>query len=191
MRLFIGVELPDSARDAAAAAGEDLRRRVSPLAPRAEIRWVEPANLHVTLWFIGETRDPAVESLLGVMRTPFETAAFELQFARFGAFPENGRPRVLWMGVAQGCEQLTSVHAEVRNRLVALDYEPERRSFSPHLTLARVKDMHPSDAPRVRKALASASPVLDPFPADHVTLFCSHTSPRGARYESLLRVPLR
>jgi 2'-5' RNA ligase len=85
---------------------------------------------------------------------------------------------------------LISLYGELRDRLVQLGYEAERRPFSPHLTVARVKDMNRADIPPVRAALAQASAALDPFTAASVTLFRSHTSPSGARYESLLRVPL-
>jgi 2'-5' RNA ligase len=191
MRLFIGVALPDSARKEAAAACERLKQRTRRAAPRAQIRWVEPANLHVTLWFLGETKEAAADAVRSALDSGFAVAPFDLQLARFGAFPETGSPRVLWMDVARGREQLVSLYLAIRDRLATLGFEPERRGFSPHLTLARVKDISRSDAPVVRKVLGSASPSLSTFTADAVTLFRSYTSPHGARYESLLRVPLK
>lgn len=191
MRLFIGVALPDFAKQEAAAACERVKRQIQRAAARAAIRWVEPENLHVTLWFLGETKDEAADAVRAALHLPLTIPSFDLQLARFGAFPEKGSPRVLWMSVARGREQLVSLYGEIRDRLRPLGYEPERRSFSPHLTVARVKDISGSDAPAVRKVLAAASPALSTFVADAAVLFRSHTSPHGARYESLLRVPLK
>lgn len=191
MRLFIGVALPAAAKDQAAAACETVRQRTQRAAPRAQIRWVDPANLHLTLWFLGETKDDAAAAVRSALDSAFGIAPFDLEFARLGAFPETGSPRVLWMDVVRGREHLIALYSEIRDRLVLLGFEPERRSFSPHLTLARVKDISRSDVPAVRKVLGSATAALGAFKADAVTLFRSYTSPHGARYESLLRVPLR
>jgi 2'-5' RNA ligase len=168
-----------------------LRRRVDRAAPRSEIRWLEPANLHVTLWFIGEIPAAAVDPLAAALHAPFAGGVFELRFAGFGAFPESGSPRVIWLGIERGRTELVSLYAQVRDRLGPLGYEPERRPFAPHLTVARVKEVKRSDVLTLRKLLASAETGLDPARADSVTLFRSHTSPHGARYESLLRVPLK
>jgi 2'-5' RNA ligase len=88
-------------------------------------------------------------------------------------------------------EPLVALYAELAQRLPALGFDPERRAYSPHLTIARVKEIRAADAAAVRRALSTVR-----FPAaegevQHLTLFRSRLSPKGSQYEALLRVPLR
>ena len=73
MRLFIGVELPEAVKESAAEQLRDVQERVRRAAPAAAIRWVEPANLHVTLWFIGEVEDARAAALTAALQPPFGT----------------------------------------------------------------------------------------------------------------------
>jgi 2'-5' RNA ligase len=150
---------------------------------------VEPANLHITLWFIGDLADARLAQFRAAASEPFRTRAFELQFGLPGLFPPAGAPRVLWIGIDSGVEHLRSLHDELQPRMVALGFEPEHRAYAPHLTIARIKDIRRSDAALLRNALDLP---VERFAADvgAVTLFRSHTSPTGAQYEPLLRVPL-
>ena len=191
MRLFIGVELPDGVKKMAAEQLDDVMQRVRRAAPSASIRWVEPANLHITLWFIGEVDERRAAALRSAVEPAFVTPRFDLRLEGLGAFPPSGPPRVIWIGVAAGREPLVRLHGEIHDRLVPLGYEPEARAFSPHLTVARVKDIRRGDARAVRGVLAAHPVVLDGFTHPAVTLFRSRTSPKGAQYERLLRVPLK
>jgi 2'-5' RNA ligase len=95
----------------------------------------------------------------------------------------------LWIGLTAGVDHLRSLYAELARRLAPLGLEPERREYSPHLTIARIKDVQRRDALAVRNAVATP---MDAFVTgvSAVTLFRSRLSPKGARYEALLRVPL-
>jgi RNA 2',3'-cyclic 3'-phosphodiesterase len=191
MRLFIGVELPDAVKKMAADQLDAVRQRVGRAAPSASIRWVEPANLHITLWFIGEVDDTRAAAVRSALEPAFATRRFDLRLEGLGAFPPGGPPRVIWIGVRSGGEPLAALHAELGGRLARLGYEPEARAFSPHLTVARVKEIGGGEAKAVRAVLADHRVALDACAQPAVTLFRSRTSPKGARYESLLRVPLR
>ncbi len=190
MRLFIGIELSGILRDPAAAAASRLRRAVEVAVPRASIRWVPPANLHITVWFLGGVDDEPVGRLFERLRPSLETPGFGITLAGAGAFPSSGRPRALWLGVAAGGDSLRAIHRELADRLQPLGFEPERRPYAPHLTVARVKDVGRADALALRRALED----LDVAPAaaniGHVTLFRSEPSAGGQRYTSVLRVPL-
>jgi 2'-5' RNA ligase len=191
MRLFIGVELPDAVKEMAAKQLDDVKERVRKAAPSAAIRWVEAANLHITLWFIGEVDETRADALRSSMQPPFATPRFDVKLEGLGAFPPGGTPRVIWIGMTAGREPLVALHGEIRDRLAPLGYEPEARPFSPHLTVARVKDIRAGGAKAVRAVLASQPVVLERYTQAAVTLFRSRTSPKGAQYESLLRVPLK
>ena len=190
MRLFIGIELSPEVRHAVAGAAEACRKRVARAAPRASVRWVEPGNLHVTLWFLGEVAEANAMPLQEVLAEPFRTPAFRISLQGFGTYPPTGSPRVIWIGLGDGREPLVEVHRELGERLPALGFEPEKRAYSPHLTLARVKEIRSADAIALRSALGKAR-ALGSFDAPFVTLFRSRLSPKGSQYESLLRVPLK
>jgi 2'-5' RNA ligase len=119
------------------------------------------------------------------------TPAFELHLAGFGAFPPAGSPRVLWLGVTEGVAELARAHTEVGERLAPWGFAPEGRAYSAHLTIARLKDP-PRGATRLalRHAVAAESCDAGRCRVDALTVFRSRTSPHGASYEALLRVPL-
>jgi len=190
MRLFVGVEIDERVRAAAAEAAEDLRSRLKRSRADVRARWVEPENLHVTVWFIGEVKDDRAEEIQRTLQPRCSTPAFELGLRGLGAFPPSGPPRVFWLGVTSGAESMARVYGEVRDRLVGIGFEAETRPYSPHVTIARVKDLGPGAARPVRDALAAVPADCGSCRVATVTLFRSHLSPKGSRYEPLLRVPL-
>jgi 2'-5' RNA ligase len=194
MRLFIGIELPPAARADLARIGDGCRRRILRQAPRARLRWIPEDNLHLTLWFLGDVDEPRASRLMDVLRQPFRTAPFTARLTGLGAYPPAGDPRVIWQGIDDGREGLRSLYAELAERLPALGFDPENRPYSPHVSLARVKDVPRSEAPALRAVLQpSTGPPPDPvaFEVNALTLFRSRTLPSGSEYQSLLRVPLK
>jgi 2'-5' RNA ligase len=191
LRLFIGIELDDRLRASVNAISERLRERLKRSRLGLDARWVARENLHVTLWFIGEANDERAAAIRTAIGAPFATAAFDLRLAGCGAFPASGPPRVLWIGVSRGADALAAIYGEVGARLVPQGYEPERRPYSAHLTIARVKDMPRGSSGAVRAALAEIPADAGGCRIETVTLFRSHLSPKGSVYEPLVRVPLR
>ena len=191
MRLFLGIELTAGLKPAAERLAATAQTAVDRAAPRAPIRWVSPDNLHITTWFLGEVDDERAQRVHAVLDEPFSTRQFRLQLEGVGTFPPSGRPRVIWIGISQGVESLVALYQELSQRLPALGFEPERRAYTPHLTLARVKEIRAADGAAVRRALNSLRfPAVD-GEVEHLTLFRSRLSPKGAQYEAVLRVPLR
>jgi 2'-5' RNA ligase len=191
MRLFIGIELPDDVKRAAASVADDMRGEIAREASRAVLRWVPPENLHITIWFIGEVDDDRASAIRAVMATPFAVPAFMLRIGGAGTFPPpSGDPRAVWLGLVEGRESLLPIHAEVTERLGTLGFAPEKRPYSPHLTIARVKDIRHREAPAVRGATSRAPREIAACAIGAVTLFRSRTSPKGSQYEAVLRVPL-
>lgn len=194
MRLFIGIELPPAVRADLARIADGHRRRILRHAPRAILRWIPEDNLHITLWFLGDVDEPRAARLLDVLRQPFRTAPFTARLTGRGAYPASGNPRVIWQGVEDGREGLQSLYAELAARLPALGFDTELRPYSPHVSLARVKDVPRAEAAGLRtvvEASAGGPPDPDPFEVDALTLFRSRTLPSGSEYQSLLRVPLK
>jgi 2'-5' RNA ligase len=188
VRLFVGIELDDRVREAAARISESLRRQLS---ERVDARWIAASNLHITLWFIGEIGDARSEELRQVLERPYEVPAFDLEIGGLGAFPPSGPPRVFWLGVAAGLASLRRIHSELAVRLGPLGFEPERRAYSAHVTIARVKSVSRAITNRaLRQMLQTWSAVAGRCRTTHVTVFQSRLSPKGANYEPLLRIPL-
>ncbi len=188
MRLFVAVELSEAVREGAARVARELAEAFGPGAKRA-VSWVTPANMHLTVRFLGETDPRAAEDLVRRMAASFETPAFRLALGGLGAFPRSGPPRVIWLGLTEGAESLLRVHDEIEGRLEGLDVEPEDRAFRAHLTLGRVKA---PPGPAARQAIASIrTDGIGSCDIQEVTLFESRLSPRGAIYTALARGRLR
>ena len=190
MRLFIGVELPDVLKDSVAALASRVRKDIARAAPDAQVRWVPPSNLHITVWFLGEVREPRVEPLVAALTPPLDARSFTLRIGGGGAFPKSGAPRAIWLGLASGREELVAVHEQLRGRLVPIGFAPEARPYSPHLTIARVKDVRPRDARAMRGLLGDIVGDIGQCDVQRATLFVSRPTRTGAEYEPLRRVRL-
>jgi RNA 2',3'-cyclic 3'-phosphodiesterase len=191
VRLFVAAEPSDAVRRAAATCAAQVRCRLESAGAGNGLRWVPAENLHLTVWFLGEVSDPRAAAVVESLAPQMISPAFELQLAGLGAFPPSGPPRVLWIGVTRGVAELARAHDEVGERLAPWGFAPEGRSYSAHLTIARVKDP-PRGAARLafRDALTAERCEAGRCWVDTLTVFRSRTSPHGAAYESLLRVPL-
>lgn len=183
-RFFIGVELSDTVKARAAQTAERLRHT---LGRRATARWIAAENLHITLWFLGQVPDERALAIRSALNTPFTVPRFDLEVQGAGAFPPHGAPRVFWLGIAAGQASLQALHDELAVRLQPLGFEPERRAYSAHLTIARVKECRSRE---IRTLLRDIDAHPGRCQIAAVTLFRSHLSPKGASYEPLLRVPL-
>jgi len=178
-------------RSAAAAAGGQLRAGLASRGLDHGIRWVPEPNLHLTVWFLGEVSDARATVVLESLKAPLPVSPFTLHLAGLGAFPPSGPPRVFWMGVAQGGSELARLHDEIGARLEPWGFRGEGRPYAAHLTLARVKEP-PAPAARavIRQLLRDTAADAGSCRLETLTVFRSRTSPHGAAYEPLLRVPL-
>jgi 2'-5' RNA ligase len=181
LRLFAAVDVPQRAKEAVVGAIGPWRERL----PRG--RWVRPENWHVTVKFLGRTWPRLVDWVGDQLAEAAATIRpFRLGLGGLGAFPSPRRARVLWVGLEDPERSLRALAAAVEQRL-AREFPPEKRPFSAHLTVARFDP--PMPVPGDRDALAGTRVVAAPFRVGHLTLYRSHLSPRGARYEPLERFP--
>lgn len=190
-RIFVGVELEPGVRAAAAAAADALRTELARGDLRVTARWIPQDNLHITLFFIGEVTEQRVEDVRGALAPSFAVPGFDIRLSGLGAFPSSGVPRVFWIGIRSGAEEMGALQAEVNARLASLGCVPEGRPYSAHLTVARVKDLQSrGHASRVRRILGGLEVDAGVSHVSAVTLFRSLVSSKGSTYEPLLRVPL-
>ena len=188
LRLFVALDPPDSTRAALASLQDELRRSAGPHS--REVKWVPAENLHLTLQFLGAVADEALPAVAAaVAAAAAASRPLDLSIQGAGAFPSPRRPRVLWAGLAGALEAAAALVRDLGARLAPLGFPPEARPWSAHLTLGRARD--PRGSPRLAPALLGlAAPPPAPWRSAEVTLFRSHLSPRGPRYEPLARAPL-
>jgi RNA 2',3'-cyclic 3'-phosphodiesterase len=175
IRLFVAIEIPDS-----------VRTRLSLLqggVPGA--RWSAPENFHLTLRFIGQVDEAAandIDDALSVVRNP----AFEISIKGMGEFGGD-EVRALWAGVAP-CPDLVHLAAKIERALQRIGRPAETRKFTPHVTLAYLKDTPP---PRVLEFIAAHN-LFDsgPIPVKSFSLYSSHQTGKASLYRVERTYPL-
>jgi 2'-5' RNA ligase len=133
-RLFIAIEPPPPVLEAVRGAQNHLKRRV----PDGVARWVRPEGVHLTLKFLGDVPLSQLDNLQTALTSA--TAGlrrFSLAVQGVGCFPNNERPRVVWLGLGGDLDALHALQARVEAAVAPLGYPTEKRPFHPHLTLAR------------------------------------------------------
>jgi len=134
LRVFIAVDIEDPL-----LLSRLERMKEALVATGVPMKPVETHNLHITLRFIGEVDRGSVEEIKDRVLSAIVARPFEVELRGLGAFPGPYRPRVVWVGVSRGAEQLTRIHDEIERGLRGLGFRPDRERFVPHITLARVK----------------------------------------------------
>lgn len=175
--MFIALDLPSDAK-------AECTRLVEELRPRApEARYVRPQNFHLTLAFLGDVPRETVPVIASAITDAAGAhPVSETQLRAVGAFPNAGRARVLWVGVADPGE-LGRLAQAIALALQPLGFQPEERPFNAHITVGRLRKPDEVDL----RGLVVA-PV--PIPVKALTLFESHGGSGTARYEPLAVVPL-
>jgi 2'-5' RNA ligase len=181
MRLFTGLDLP-------AGVVHNLDRLLDRLRPAARIQWSPPANLHITTRFIGEWPEDRLDQLRGALAGLPSHATIPVQVRELGFFPNPRSPRVFWAGI-QASADLADLAAQTDQALALVGLQPQGRPFSPHLTLARIKEPVPLQA--LREAIAQL-PSLDfgTFVAERFFLYQSRLSRAGSVYTKLAEFPV-
>lgn len=188
MRLFVAVEIAPAVAAAAAALIERLRERAKRLAPRSRITWVPADRLHVTVRFIGNVDADRADAVGQVLAPPLGQAPFDLTLAGVRSFPPKGPPRVLSSGVTDGREPLVAIEERVSERLARVGIAAEPRPYTPHLTLARVREAGGLRPAALLEATGEAT--LGTTTVEAITLFESRLSPTGPTYVALQRTSL-
>jgi 2'-5' RNA ligase len=187
MRLFVAVEIDDQARRVAEATAAAL---CAAIGPALKVRWVPAGNMHLTVRFIGHVDDDRVPALVAALTPPLDIPSFDVELGGCGVFPPSGPPRALWIGVIHGVAALASMRDAFDRRLRPLGFEPEARPSTAHLTLARIKDAPKGAGRAVRDALGHVTPPRTRWHVSRATIFQSHLSPRGPRYEPVAHTGL-
>ncbi|HEV3333433.1 MAG TPA: RNA 2',3'-cyclic phosphodiesterase [Bryobacteraceae bacterium] len=181
MRLFTALDLP-------ADVVANLKQLLEKLRPTVRVNWSPPENLHITTKFIGEWPEDRLAELEAALSGLEPREAIPVHIRKVGFFPNPHSPRVFWSGIeAPGLESLA---AATDQATANLGIPAETRPFSPHLTLARIKER--LDLQPLRETIA-ALPSLDfgQFTVDRFFLYQSKLRPTGSVYTKLAEFPFR
>lgn len=185
VRTFIGIDTGSDIRKAAGDVQAALART------GAAVKWADPANLHVTLLFLGDVDDRDLMSVCRIVAKAAQAEKpFPLGIAGVGAFPTPRRPKVIWGGIADGMDSLVRLHTALEQPLFDLGcYRREERAYTPHLTLGRV------DGEEAGHILAAELPKYLTWQGgqttvDEVLVYSSELRRSGPEYTVLGRAPL-
>jgi 2'-5' RNA ligase len=176
IRLFVGLDLPTELRERLAAVGIGL----------PGVHWVPEDNLHLTLRFIGEVHQDVAYDLHDALLT-VRGAPMELAVAGLGVFETGRKPHTLYASVGKS-DPLARLQGKIETALVRAGQEPERRKFTPHITLAKLRD---TPAPRLQPFLAAHALLHEAWTAEHFTLFSSQLGAGDPVYTAEADYPLQ
>jgi RNA 2',3'-cyclic 3'-phosphodiesterase len=181
-KLFVGTRIAVAAANALAGASETLARRARDAG--LDVKWVAPANYHVTLEYLGWTRSEAIVAIGdALVRAVAGTPRFELQVARLGGFASLDRASVVWAGIVDPAP-LVALAGKVAAAMTALGYQTDARPYVPHVTLARLRT--PAAVREV--VLPLAEQMFGGGAIAEVLLYESETKPTGSVYRELRRI---
>ncbi len=188
LRTFVAVEFPSDVITRIARITTYLQTQT----PGKALKWVTPQNLHLTLKFLGDTRESKIPELVHCIQDAFQSQSpFIITIEGLGMYPNASQPRVVWLGI-KDAGKLRQLHHDLAKALKGFDPEPEKRSFSPHLTIARIRQNVSRDVVQQVGETLSQFKVdsLGSFEVQTVQLFKSELTPQGPIYTSLFSLPL-
>ncbi len=185
IRSFIAIDLTPEAR----AGLSDLQNRLKAVLPPKTVRWTALPNIHLTLHFLGDIAASDVEKVTEIVQaTAANFQPFRLRLAGLGCFPNTRRPRIVWAGVNGETRILGELHRRLGEGLRVIDFTPEARPYSPHLTIGRVNDLPPHRLAQLGELLEQerlAVGELARLTVTEIQLIKSDLQPAGPVYTAL------
>jgi len=178
IRAFIALELSDEARD-------ELSRITGVLKDaNADVKWVRPASVHLTLKFLGNIPEEKVQAIAARLKKIADTVPpFKIELDGIGVFPGWNRVRVLWIGVRDPGAHAEDLAAGMEEAMTGEGFEKEKRSFRSHLTIGRVRTAKNKD--KLKDLVTSVTVKPAQSHISRIVLFRSNLTPTGAVYEPL------
>lgn len=183
MRLFVSVDVD--------ALSQGIAEAQERLADASGLSFTDPSQAHVTLKFLDDQPAAAVPDLAAAIGRAVESTAvppFEARLCGLGVFPSPDYIRVVWLGVREGADELTTLHESVESELVTAGLDPADHAFTPHVTLARMDHAGGKDV--VQAALEDEGPDVGSTLVEEVRLTKSTRTSEGPVYETVERFPL-
>ena len=185
MRLFIAIGIE-----------KDIKGKISSIQDKfkqigADIKYVEPENLHYNLKFIGEISEDIIPKIKETLENAVKSfEPFKIHIFGLGAFPSKNYAKVIWIGLKEGKQELIGLANEIDKQLETIGIEKERKSFTPHLTLGRVKSgKNKENLLNVLNKLENED--IGEMKVNKIILFASELTPNGPIYKEIFSVNLR
>jgi len=185
IRLFIAIELPKTVQKEIHTLQNALKKTYQ------DIKWVNPQNIHLTLKFLGYVEKEKIGKIIECLnKLTKEFNAFNISLDRkINAFPEIKYPRVLWVGIDEGKDKVIRINQRLEDELEKIDFKKEEREFTPHLTIARIKNFK-SKQGLIDKLTTLSLEKEQSFNVSKLTLFKSTLTRKGPIYEIEYEVSL-
>ena len=187
VRAFIAIELSPAILNALG----DLQDRLKQDVPPKLVRWVRPQGIHLTLKFLGDVPGAQIAAIAEALQDAcVHHGPFSFSIGGMGCFPNPYRPRVVWVGVDEPSGALARLQRDVERAIGPLGFPPDKRRFSPHLTLGRVKGRDRDAVASLGEYVSRARVRVGEMQAQAVHLMRSELLPGGAVYTELAAAPL-
>jgi 2'-5' RNA ligase len=182
VRCFIAIELTEELKRGLRELQAQLKA-----ASQAPVKWVEPENIHLTLKFLGNVAPGRIEEIAQAMTEAVRgTSPFSLEVKELGVFPNPRRVQIAWVGLGGEVDKLSRLQQRIESGLAKLGFAPENRRFTPHLTLARLRDhATPAERERLGQTIAETEFTGGSFSVDSVKLMKSRLTREGPIYSQL------
>jgi 2'-5' RNA ligase len=181
VRAFLSIDIDDQAL---LSRVEQIQQKLDPQA--AKMKLVEIDNIHFTLYFFGDTPIERIHKIKENLEM-IKIVPFEITISGVGAFPNKRRPRVIWVGVTQNEQQVQDLKLEIDSLLKDIGYQPERRKYTPHATIARVR--HVKDTGKIVNNLEElANESIGTMTVSGFNMMKSTLTPTGPVYDILWNI---
>lgn len=187
VRAFVAIALPQILVERL----KQIQQQLQSGAGGDAVLWTKPAQLHVTLKFLGNVAGDALKNLKYALRHACKgQAPFRLALENPGCFPNTRNPRVIWVGISGELEPLQKLQTQIDREMQAFGDHTEEHAFQPHLTIGRVK-AGAIQAKRVGRAIEQAPfGRVGAWTVSEIDLMQSRLSPQGAQYTTLATLAL-
>ena len=179
MRLFVSIDLPDEFADEVEQVQEHF-------ADASGLSFTDPEQAHVTVKFLGEVNRGQLPRVKNALRRAVGEAGvepFEATYEGLGVFPSLGYIQVVWLGVSEGGEEMTSLHEAVEDEVTKLGFDPEDHDFTPHVTLARME--HAGGKELVQENVEELEPTVGTTEVGEIRLTESELTAEGPEYSTV------
>lgn len=189
VRSFIAIELPDELKAGLSQLQSGLKR-----GNQSWVKWVDPYSIHLTLKFLGSIAADRIDEIVMAMEDAAQgITPFHLEVKELGVFPDPRRVQVAWVGIKGDVDKLAQLQQSIESNLAQLGFESERRPFTPHLTLARIRpEALPNERQRFGQLIVETRFEANySIAVDSINLMRSQLTREGAIYSRISSVELK
>lgn len=184
IRSFIAFETPDHVRRIVREIQQQLQQA------KADVRWETEEKFHVTIKFLGDVNENKLPQIISqIEETVTKYPIYNVKYEKLGFFPNKHSPRVIWIGCTNPDTTLISIKEELEENLINYGFESEKRKFTPHITLGRIKSLK-----NINNLISTSEKInFEPMTAyiTHITVMRSVLEPQGSQYSILKKIPLK